>query len=71
MRWELSEGPGGARLALTHLLPVSQIDRRPTFLAAWQTRHELLADHHRSQIRCPWPEDLTEELRKHQAAPAG
>jgi uncharacterized protein YndB with AHSA1/START domain len=67
VRWELSEGNGGARLTLTQTGPADLADRRPTALAAWHTQLDLLADHLRGRTR-PWPEGRTEELTRHYAA---
>lgn len=66
VRWELSEGPGGARLVLTQTLPAALADQRATALAAWHTHLELLAAHLRGQTR-RWPEQRTEQLAKHYA----
>lgn len=67
VRWEFSEGPGGARVVLTHTLPRALRDQRSTALAAWHTHLEVLAAHLRGQTVCPWPRERTEELRKHYA----
>jgi uncharacterized protein YndB with AHSA1/START domain len=68
VRWELAGGPGGARVVLTQTVPARRRDQRAIALAAWHTHLELLADHLRGVTRCPWPEDRTEELRRHYAA---
>ena len=68
VRWELSEGPGGALVALTQTLPSAPAGRRPTALAAWHTHLELLAEQLMGRTVCPWPEDRTEELERHYAA---
>ena len=71
VRWELSGGPGGARLVLTQTVPERLADQRPTALAAWHTRIELLADRlRRGQPHC-WPEGRTEELMDHYAKRIG
>lgn len=67
VRWELSKGPGGARVVLTQTLPKELKDQRSTALAAWHTHLELLADRLRGQARCPWPKERTEELTKRYA----
>ncbi|MGH3977641.1 MAG: SRPBCC family protein [Pseudonocardiaceae bacterium] len=43
VRWELSDGPGGARIVLTQTGPGELAEERSTALAAWQTHIELLA----------------------------
>jgi uncharacterized protein YndB with AHSA1/START domain len=65
--WRLSEGNGGARLVLTQTVPAAESGRLPTALAAWHTHIELLAWELRGRTICPWPQDRTEELRKHYA----
>ena len=67
VRWELADGPGGARLVLTQTVPADLADQRPTALAAWHTHIELLASELRGQTVCPWPKQRTEELREHYA----
>jgi uncharacterized protein YndB with AHSA1/START domain len=63
VRWELSDGPGGALLALSQTVPAALADQRPTALAAWHTHLELLAERLMGRTVCPWPEERTEELR--------
>jgi uncharacterized protein YndB with AHSA1/START domain len=63
VRLELGEGPGGARVVLTHTLPKVGADRVASALAAWHTHLEVLVSALRGQPVCPWPEDRTEELR--------
>jgi uncharacterized protein YndB with AHSA1/START domain len=41
--WELSEGPGGARLVLVHTVVPSAEDRVPALLDAWQVHLEAFA----------------------------
>jgi uncharacterized protein YndB with AHSA1/START domain len=67
VRWELSPGPGGARLVLRQSLPRAYAERRHTALAAWHVQLELLADRLVDGGRCR-PEGRTEELRKVYAA---
>ncbi len=67
VRWELAEGPGGARVVLTQTGSQELQDQRITALAAWHTHLELLADHLRGKDVCPWPAERTEELRRHYA----
>jgi uncharacterized protein YndB with AHSA1/START domain len=43
VRWELSQGPGGARLVLTQTGPAELADDRSGALASWQTHIERLA----------------------------
>jgi uncharacterized protein YndB with AHSA1/START domain len=43
VRWELSDGPGGARLVLTQTVPARLPDHRFTALTAWRTHLERLA----------------------------
>ncbi|PCC73845.1 Uncharacterized conserved protein YndB, AHSA1/START domain [Nannocystis exedens] len=43
VRWELSPGPGGARLVLTHTGPHALAELRPAALAAWRDHIERLA----------------------------
>jgi uncharacterized protein YndB with AHSA1/START domain len=43
VRWELSSGPGGARIVLTQTGPSELAGERSAVLEAWQTRLELLA----------------------------
>jgi uncharacterized protein YndB with AHSA1/START domain len=65
VRWELSEGPGGALVTLTQTVPAGHQDRCSMALAAWHTHLELLAEQLMGRTVCPWPEDRTEELRKY------
>ncbi|QFG22941.1 SRPBCC family protein [Actinomadura sp. WMMB 499] len=44
VRWRMEQGPGGARIHLTHTLPEQFADRRVEALAAWHARLERLAD---------------------------
>jgi uncharacterized protein YndB with AHSA1/START domain len=63
--WELSDGPGGALVSLTQTVPAALADLRPTALAAWHTHLELLARELMGTTVCPWPEERTEELKRH------
>jgi uncharacterized protein YndB with AHSA1/START domain len=65
VRWQLSDGPGGALVALTQTVPAALADRRPTALAAWHTHLEVLAEQLMGRTVCPWPEERTEELKMH------
>jgi uncharacterized protein YndB with AHSA1/START domain len=42
VRWELSNGPGGARITLIQAGPSALADQAPVALAAWQAQIELL-----------------------------
>jgi uncharacterized protein YndB with AHSA1/START domain len=64
VRWELSDGPGGALVVLTQTGPGALADRRPTALAAWHTHLELLAEQLMGRNVCPWPEERTDELKR-------
>jgi uncharacterized protein YndB with AHSA1/START domain len=69
VRWELAGGhPAGTRVVLTQTLPAASAEEeRLTALAVWHTQLEILADHLRGIIRCPWPKERTEQLRRHYA----
>lgn len=58
------QDPIGTRLVLTHTVPARLRDLCPTILAAWQTHLELFFAALHGDIRCPWPADRTEQLRK-------
>ncbi|MFD9738788.1 SRPBCC family protein [Umezawaea sp. NPDC059074] len=64
VRWEVSHDPEvGTRVDLTHDLPE---DADPVAaLAAWHVHLELFFAAALGDVRCPWPEDREEELRKH------
>jgi uncharacterized protein YndB with AHSA1/START domain len=68
VRWELSDGPGGALVLITQEGPAALADLRPTALAAWHTHLELLAAQLMGRTVCPWPEEHTEELKRHYLA---
>jgi uncharacterized protein YndB with AHSA1/START domain len=59
--------PVGCRLILTQTVPTSLAGLRPTALAAWQTHLELLFAALHGDIRCPWPAERTERLRRRYA----
>jgi uncharacterized protein YndB with AHSA1/START domain len=65
VRWELSDGPGGALVTLTQTVPTALGEARPTALAAWHTHLELLASQLMGTTVCPWPAERTEELERH------
>jgi uncharacterized protein YndB with AHSA1/START domain len=66
VRWEITHDPmAGTRVELTHTLPKTA--DLPTALAAWHVQLELFFAATQGEVRCPWPEDRTEELRKHYA----
>jgi uncharacterized protein YndB with AHSA1/START domain len=71
VRWNLSDGQGGARLVLTQSFPAALQERRATLLAAWHVWIELLAERLRSG-RAPagCPVERTEELRRFYAGRA-
>jgi uncharacterized protein YndB with AHSA1/START domain len=71
VRWELSDGPGGALVELTQTVPAPLAHLRPTALAAWHTHLELLAKQLMGTTVCPWPEERTEELKRHYRALMG
>jgi uncharacterized protein YndB with AHSA1/START domain len=71
VRWELSDGPGGTLLTLTQTVPAALADQLTTALAAWHTHLELLAEALMGEDVCPWPEDRTEELKRHYLALVG
>ncbi|MEV5826897.1 SRPBCC family protein [Spirillospora sp. NPDC052242] len=67
VRWRLEQGPGGARVHLTHLLPGDEpADRRVGDLAEWHARLERLADELGG--RGPRPSGRVEELEAHYRA---
>jgi len=68
VRWELSDGPGGVLVLLTQKGSSASADLRPTALAAWHTQLELLAEQLMGRTVCPWPEERTEELKRHYLA---
>jgi uncharacterized protein YndB with AHSA1/START domain len=66
VRWEIIHDPDeGTRVELTHDLPEDA--DAPTTMAAWHVHLELFFAATFGDIRCPWPEDRTEDLRKHYA----
>ncbi len=63
VRWEIAHDPDdGTRVEVTHDLPAGA--DAATALAAWHLHLELFFAAAFGEIRCPWPEDRTEELRK-------
>lgn len=71
VRWQLTPGPGGARITLTQTVPDSLRAQLPRYLAAWQTHLEIFADHLKGIEHCPWPVERTEELRRGYVETAG
>ena len=67
VRWSLTPGPGGARIALTQTVPGTLAAQLPLYLAAWQTQLEIFADHLNGIEHCPWPVERTEALRQEYA----
>ncbi|WP_158893824.1 SRPBCC family protein [Amycolatopsis anabasis] len=66
VRWEIHHDPElGTRVELTQTLPTRLADLRATALAAWHVQLELFFAATHGEIRCPWPEARTEELRRH------
>lgn len=64
VRWEITHDPAmGTRVELTHTLPKSA--DLATALAAWHVQLELFFAAMHGEVRCPWPEERTEELREH------
>lgn len=62
VRWEITADPQlGVQIELTHRRPADVV----TALAAWHTQLELFFAAVHGDIRCPWPEDRTEQLKKH------
>ncbi|MGH3917390.1 MAG: SRPBCC family protein [Pseudonocardiaceae bacterium] len=63
--WEIIHDPTlGTRVELTQTLPASLAEFRATALAAWHVQLELFFAATHGQIRCPWPQERTEELQK-------
>ncbi|MBB3665371.1 uncharacterized protein YndB with AHSA1/START domain [Prauserella sediminis] len=66
VRFELrDQEPIGTRLVVTQTLPVSA--DAALALAAWHTHLELLFAALHGDVRCPWPEERTEQLRRRYA----
>nr|WP_246382628.1 SRPBCC domain-containing protein [Prauserella isguenensis] len=66
VRFELrDQEPIGTRLLVTQTLPGSADVARA--LAAWHTHLELLFAALHGDVRCPWPEERTEQLRRRYA----
>lgn len=64
VRWELAPGgSAGTAVQLTQTLPRGLADRQALHLAAWHTHLELLFAALAGELRLPWPEERTEELR--------
>src|SRR5579875_2456784 len=65
VRFELGhQEPIGTRLVVTQTIPFSQADVRAISLAAWQVQQGLLFAALFGDVRCPWPAERTEQLRK-------
>jgi uncharacterized protein YndB with AHSA1/START domain len=69
VRWEFTHDPElGTRVELTQTLPRRLADRRAEALAVWQIQLESFFAAIHGEIRCPWPEERTEQLREAYAA---
>jgi uncharacterized protein YndB with AHSA1/START domain len=65
VRFEIrKQEPIGSRLVVTQTVSARLADHRATALAAWHTHLELLFAALHGDIRCPWPAERTEQLRK-------
>jgi uncharacterized protein YndB with AHSA1/START domain len=72
VRWEFAHDPEvGTSVELTQTVPARLADVRPTALAAWHVHLELFFAATHGEIRCPWPEERTEQLRAMYAARIG
>jgi uncharacterized protein YndB with AHSA1/START domain len=66
VRWEIIHDPAlGTRVELTHTFPARLTEFRATALAAWHVHLELFFAATHDDIRCPWPQERTEQLQKH------
>ncbi|PRY37341.1 SRPBCC family protein [Umezawaea tangerina] len=66
VHWEVTQDADlGTRVTLTHVLDATADPA--LVLAAWHVHLELFFAAVLGEVRCPWPEDRTEELRKHYA----
>ncbi|KAA9158946.1 hypothetical protein FPZ12_021785 [Amycolatopsis acidicola] len=69
VRFELFADPAlGNRVELTQTVPERLAEFAPTALAAWHTQLELFFAAVHGDIRCPWPADRMEALRKQYSA---
>lgn len=69
VRFELrDQQPLGTRLVLTQTVPSRLAEQEATALAAWHTHLELFFAALHGDVRCPWPAERTEQLRKRYAS---
>ncbi|GLZ29414.1 hypothetical protein Lesp02_16040 [Lentzea sp. NBRC 105346] len=62
VRWEFAHDPAkGTTVTLTQ--SVAEKDLLPLLLAVWQVQLELFFAASFGEVRCPWPEERTQELR--------
>lgn len=72
VRWEITHEPMlGTRIELTQTLPAGLAEFRTTTLAAWHVQLELFFAAIHGEVRCPWPQERTEELRDRYAKRLG
>jgi uncharacterized protein YndB with AHSA1/START domain len=65
VRWELATaGNVGTAVTLTQTVPAALSGQLALYLAAWHTHLELLFAALAGELRLPWPEERTEELRR-------
>jgi uncharacterized protein YndB with AHSA1/START domain len=63
VRWQLSDGPGGARVVLTHTLPAARADHLASVLGDWHVHLDQLAAELSGSGRGDWPEQRRSALR--------
>ncbi|WP_245928969.1 SRPBCC family protein [Murinocardiopsis flavida] len=69
VRYDLAvQDPIGCRMVVTQTVPADAADVVPVALAAGQVLLEVLFAAVHGDVRCPWPEERTEELRRGYAA---
>lgn len=69
VRYELAvQDPVGCRMVVTQTVPPKAVGVLPVALAAGQVLLEMLFAAVHGDVRCPWPEQRTEELRAMYAA---
>jgi hypothetical protein len=72
VRWVFAHDPEvGTSVELTQSVPPRLADVRAIALAAWHVHLELFFAATQGEIRCPWPEERTEQLRAMYAARIG
>lgn len=68
VRFEIdAQQPIGSRLVVGQTMPDRLREQRATALAAWQVHLELFFAALHGDVRCPWPQERTEELRRRYA----